>query len=224
MSPADRVSTCIRILGKAIVTTERTFAECWPTFTGGTVGNVAEHRLMTYEEMAAHFGIGVDGARMKAKRRKWRQVRNHPQDPVRIEVPASFFNARTPPNERPNDLMRTAPNENGECVQAVPNAPERSGIDPIVNELRNQIAHERQQREADMARLIGQVAAERALWIERIDVAEIRAEAAEARWEATDQKLHQVLDRLLERQVGPAPDGRSWWSRWFGVSKRSELG
>ncbi len=143
---------------------------------------------------------------------------------VRIEVPASFFNARTPPNERPNDLMRTAPNENGECVQAVPNAPERSGIDPIVNELRNQIAHERQQREADMARLIGQVAAERALWIERIDVAEIQAEAAEARWEATDAKLHQVLDRLLERQVGPAPDGRSWWSRWFGVSKRSEIG
>ncbi len=220
MNPTDRVSTCIRILGKAIVTTERTFAECWPTFTGGTVGNVAEHRLMTYEEMAAHFGIGVDGARMKAKRRKWRQVRNHPQDPVRIEVPAPFCLDRTPPN----DIQRTSPNETAEHTHTHPNASERSGIDPMVDELRNQIAHERQQREADMARLIGQVAAERALWIERIDVAEIRAEAAEARWEATDQKLHQVLDRLLERQVGPAPDARSWWSRLFGVSKRSEIG
>ncbi|MEI8397217.1 MAG: hypothetical protein WCF85_21035 [Rhodospirillaceae bacterium] len=60
--------------------------------------------------------------------------------------------------------------------------------------------------------------------MERVDAAEIRAESAEARAAAVDQKLHQVLDRLLERQVGPAPDGRSWWSRWFGVSKRSEIG
>jgi hypothetical protein len=46
----------------------------------------------TYREIAEHFGIGVEGARLKAKRRAakglWRIVPgNHPQDAIRVEVP-----------------------------------------------------------------------------------------------------------------------------------------
>lgn len=73
-----------------------------------------------------------------------------------------------------------------------------------------------------VGRLQTQAAAERSLFLERVDAAELRAEAAEARAAAVDQKLHQVLDRLLERQTAststPAASW-SWWARWFGHSK-----
>jgi hypothetical protein len=47
---------------------------------------------VTYREIAERFGIGIEGARLKAKRRSakglWRIVPgNHPQDVVRVEVP-----------------------------------------------------------------------------------------------------------------------------------------
>ena len=56
-----------------------------------------------------------------------------------------------------------------------------------------------------------------ALLLERIDGAELRAEAAEARAAAVEAKLGQVLDRLIDER-------RPWWSRWLGQSKRSDLG
>src|SRR5215207_915004 len=56
---------------------------------------------VTYREIAERFGIGVEGARLKAKRRAakglWRIVPgNHPQDVVRVEVPEEEW--ATPPN------------------------------------------------------------------------------------------------------------------------------
>ena len=56
---------------------------------------------VTYREIAERFGIGVEGARLKAKRRAakglWRIVPgNHPQDIVRVEVPEDEW-------VRPND-------------------------------------------------------------------------------------------------------------------------
>ena len=77
-----------------------------------------------------------------------------------------------------------------------------------------------------VGRLQAQAATERSLFLERVDAAELRAEAAEARATAVDEKLHQVLDRLLDRQTVPTsiPEPtRSWWARWFGHSKRSDL-
>jgi len=55
---------------------------------------------------------------------------------------------------------------------------------------------------AEVDRLVGQVHAERAFWIERADAAEVRAEAAE-------QRL--------------ADSRRPWWSRLFGTSRRSSI-
>ena len=77
-----------------------------------------------------------------------------------------------------------------------------------------------------VGRIQAQAAAERPLFLERVDAAELRAEAAEARATAVDEKLHQVLDRLLDRSspIVPTPKPlRSWWARWFGHSKRSDL-
>ena len=69
-----------------------------------------------------------------------------------------------------------------------------------------------------VGRLQAQAAAERQLFIERVDAAEIRAEWVEAR-------LDQVLDVLLtERRQHVASQDGPWWRRWFGVSKRTKLG
>ncbi len=62
-----------------------------------------------------------------------------------------------------------------------------------------------------VGRLQAAAAAERSLFLERVDAAEVRAERVE-------ERLDQVLDVLLDRQ------GQPWWRRWFGESKRSKLG
>ena len=49
-----------------------------------------------------------------------------------------------------------------------------------------------------------------AMMLERVDAAECRAERVE-------EHLTRVLDTLLTER-------RPWWSRWFGHSKRSDLG
>ena len=70
-----------------------------------------------------------------------------------------------------------------------------------------------------LGRLQAQAAAERSLWLERVDAAEIRAERVE-------QRLDQVLDVLLiERRqpVASQVEREPWW-RWFGAAKRTDLG
>lgn len=58
-------------------------------------------------------------------------------------------------------------------------------------------------------RLQAQVAAERSLWLERIDAAELRAERIE-------QRLDQVLDALLPERRRPSLDPtRPWWRKWW---------
>jgi hypothetical protein len=73
-----------------------------------------------------------------------------------------------------------------------------------------------------LGRLQAQAAAERSLWLERIDAAEIRAERVE-------QRLDQVLDVLLNERRQPVSqvetgEREPWWRRWFGESRRTKLG
>ncbi len=71
-----------------------------------------------------------------------------------------------------------------------------------------------------LGRFQAQAALERSLWMERVDAAELRAEASDSRAAASDAKLHEVMDRLLQRQQDAA---EPWWQRWFGLSRRSNL-
>ena len=77
-----------------------------------------------------------------------------------------------------------------------------------------QAAHHLAERDAlhldAIGRMQAQAGVERSLWLERVDAAELRAERVE-------QRLDQVLDVLLTER-------RPWWSRWFGQSKRSDIG
>ena len=76
-----------------------------------------------------------------------------------------------------------------------------------------------------IGRIQAQTSTERSLFLERVDAAELRAETAEARATAVDQKLHEMLERLMERQTlaTQAPDGMPWWARWFGATRKSDL-
>lgn len=73
---------------------------------------------VTYREISERFGIGLEGARIKAKRRAtkglWKIIPgNHPQDVIRVEIPADEFNEANPvgrgAGNSPNDLPPTGP-------------------------------------------------------------------------------------------------------------------
>lgn len=85
---------------------------------------MAETELIqvTYREIAERFGIGIEGARIKAKRRaakgEWRLIPgNHPQDIVRVEMPAEEFRLganrpqRSSPHERAEGEPTLAPQQ-----------------------------------------------------------------------------------------------------------------
>lgn len=76
----------------------------------------AELVQVTYREIAERFGIGIEGARIKAKRRaakgEWRLIPgNHPQDIVRVEMPAEELRVGPikPQRSPPNDLADREP-------------------------------------------------------------------------------------------------------------------
>lgn len=210
---------------------------------------MAEHQWLTYTEIAKRFGISNDGARMLAKRKGWpKEPANYPRGPIRIGVPDGGNNPERPfPQENnpnvPEHPAARSPSDAGAVPLHVPlgATPSDNTLSLFFDALAQQKAEHHQREEqlrsdhaAEIARvqslhldLIGriqaQASAERAIFMERVDAAEIRAESAETRAAAVDEKLHQVLDRLLERQVGPAPDGLSWWARWFGATKRSDI-
>lgn len=74
-----------------------------------------------------------------------------------------------------------------------------------------------------IGRIQAQAIAERSLFLERVDAAELRAESAEARAMAVDDKLHHILERHLEHRPISPESTRPWWMSWFGQSKRSDM-
>ena len=201
---------------------------------------------LTYREIAERLGITRGAAKMLVARRGWtRQPPNRRGGIIRILVPDDIGVAHTghggntghSPAQSGNDVTSAVPS----AVPIVPSVlTQQAGFVPIsvLEQIRadHNAAAERARADhaAEIVRvqslhldLIGRIQAqasvERSILIERIDASEIRAESAEARAMAVDEKLNQILNRLLERQVGPAPDGLSWWARWFGATKRSNI-
>jgi len=215
-------------------------------------GPMDERSLLTYSEVAERFGITRDAARMLAKRRGWKKKQpNNPGGQVRVEVPE----AEHLPEQVFTQANGVNVHEQSHEHSPVGQADVHQHTEPMVPlshmdrrlyeqqerheaEMNNRLAERDRLYAAELARmsslhldLIGriqaQASAERGLFLERVDAAELRAEAAEARAATVDQKLHQVLDRLLERpsSVVPTPEQASpWWSRWFGQTKRSDIG
>ena len=130
------------------------------------------------------------------------------------------------------DMLESQQAAHGAVLVAVQDAADRRE-----QQHRDQVEQQRADHAAELVRvqslhldLVGrlqaQAAAERQLFLERVDSAEIRAEAAEARAERVEQRLDQVLDVLLSERRQPVADQgerEPWWRRLFGTSTRSNL-
>lgn len=204
---------------------------------------MGEQSLLTYTEVAERFGITRDAARMLAKRKGWKKKQpNSSGGMVRVEVPES--------DTAPEQVFTRANGVNAdECSPSPqklvhPNSAEivHPYTGPMVPMalMDQRLAEQIARHDAEMARrlaerdslhlghierLMSLAAAERSLFLERVDAAELRAESAEARAAAVDQKLHEMLERLMERQTlaTQAQDGVPWWARWFGATRKSDL-
>ncbi len=177
----------------------------------------------TYREIADRFGIGIEGARIKAKRRAakglWRIIPgNHPQDIIRVEIPEDEF-ASGQPLQRggahsPNDGTPTNPPQHEEERR------DTNDIDALV-ELISQLTL---QSAAMTDKLVGaekgRAEAERDAAIAQAALA-----SAEARLTAIQEKHLSDLKDLRDRMETEADKARSelaewkarpWWRRLAG--------
>jgi|GEM_PF-5833751 len=194
---------------------------------------------LTIQQAAQRLGVSVDTVRRRLHSGALRGQRdNTGQWRVALasgdvempmhEVPSAVHRqpmqeapeARQSPQDNPEAVPLALHQETIEAIQRTSSAA-LAAIQEQVEHLRSDITHERAQAARQLAerdalhldaigRMQAQTAVERSLWLERVDAAELRAERVE-------QRLDQVLDVLLTERW-------PWWERWFGHSKRSDLG
>ena len=192
---------------------------------------------VTYREIAERFGIGIEGARLKAKRRAakglWRIIPgNHPQDPIRIEMPAADF---LPPNSGP---QRGAPNKADDRTptEGPPQTPnsrdpnELAALVDVVSKLTAQAADlterlfKAEQDRTDAKKMAEGLAAQLEGLRAVLDVE--RRQAGELRWER-DHALEHISrhvadlaraehDRDRAAEALAAHLALPWWRRLFG--------
>jgi hypothetical protein len=174
---------------------------------------MSENRFVTatYREIAEQFGIGIEGARIKTKRRAakglWRMIPgNHPQDIIRVEIPEEEWNSpQRSPTHTPNDGTLTP--------------------------LPQQVAERRDTNDIDMlVELIPQLTAQLSAMTDRlVDAEKGRAEAerdaaiaqaalanAESRLSAMQEKHLSELKELRDRMNAEANKARSELAEWKG--------
>ncbi len=168
----------------------------------GTFGDntPAKHRL-TYRELAEHFGISADAARMKAKRKakagRWVIIPgNHPSDTVRVELPADDLHERVG-----RERIRRSPPERSTRTpdpEQVNGTPERllTALEQIIPMTEHLLVANRE-AQARIADLTDQLlAAKEAHRRDAMDLA-----AAETRDMGTKAELERALaDRLTLQQ------------------------
>ena len=207
---------------------------------------MSDAEWLTYKQLADRLGIGIPGARHKAKRRKWRlEHGNHPGDPVRVLVPAEFLTADRFPDRSEIDRPLTGADRLPD--RASDRSPdEGKGIAPLATVLElvdaerdradRRLADQQARHDAalaleraEMARglaerdalhlgTLGRMQAQAA--IERSLWLE-RVDAAELRAERVEQRLDQIVDHLLQRQ--PKRAREPWWRWLFGSSTKSDI-
>lgn len=174
----------------------------------------------TYREIADRFGIGIEGARIKTKRRAakglWRIIPgNHPQDIIRVEIPEEEWNSpQRSPAHTPNEGTPTLP------PQQEPERRDTNDMDALVEIIPQLTA----QLSAMTERLIeaekGRAEAERDAAIAQAALA-----SAEARLTAMQEQRLSELKELRDRMEAETNKARSelaewkarpWWRRLAG--------
>jgi hypothetical protein len=174
---------------------------------------MSENRFVTatYREIAEQFGIGIEGARIKTKRRAakglWRIVPgNHPQDIIRVEIPEEEWNSpqRSPTYTPNNETLTSLPQQ----------AAERRDTNDI-NMLVELIPQLTAQLSAMADRLVdaekGRAEAERDVTIAKAALAN-----AEAQLTAMQEKHLSELKELRDQMSVEADRARSELAEWKG--------
>ncbi len=160
-------------------------------------------KLYLLTEAAQLTGATVEALRQRIKRRKLQGVRGN-DGRLRVRLTSSEITALTSTGRSAAD--QTTPTGQPPPLQPEQPAKQPAGqpvtLDPSEARHLAEINRLQGQHGAEITRLVHQVAAERALWLERVDAAEIRAEKVEA-------KLDLVLNEVL------ADRRRPWWKRWW---------
>ena len=179
---------------------------------------------VTYREIAERFGIGIEGARLKAKRRSakglWRIVPgNHPQDVVRVEVPEDEW--ANPNVSRPTPPHEGAPTRPPTILP--PHDPQRKdandleGLVAIISQLTAQ-------SQAMTDRLI-QAECSKAEAEKNTAVAQVALQEMEKRFTAMQEQHLSQLKALRERMDAETSKAwanlakwkaRPWWRRLAG--------
>jgi len=188
---------------------------------------------MTYRELAQHFGIGLDSARIKAQRHikagRWKLIPgNYPGALVVVELPAEYLKAAPQPAAR---SARPEP-RNAPAAPAAEPAPAAPSFDAAVvagllDELarfRGELEQERTERNAERDQwrtTIEQLESSRAEEIERLQ-ADRRAER---------ERIRELVGKLIEdtsardqelRQRAEAAERRAEFARAEAVQARTE--
>ena len=181
------------------------------------------HVQVTYREIAERFGIGIEGARIKAKRRAakgvWRIIPgNHPQDIVRVEIPKDEFEGASAPQRGATHIAPDSPPS--APPQQEPQRREANDLELWVEVIAQLTA----QSQAMTDRLIE---AERAKAEAEKETALNRAalENAEAKIKAMAQGHFTELKAIRERLIADSErakaelaewKARPWWKRLAG--------
>lgn len=155
---------------------------------------------LTYRELADRLGISPDAARMKAKRAlksgRWRILPgNHPNDPVRVELPAA--DAAKP--ERVAGARSTR--SPGERTGRTPDRTEPSGVVEAL-----------QSAQARIVELTDQLTAEKDR--HRETAVELAKATTKAEFLEAELVIRTVERDQLQEQLTAAR--RSWWQRMTG--------
>lgn len=167
-----------------------------------------EPRWLPITEAAIELGLSREALRGKVKRRTIRSRKGNDGKVLVLvdDRPTCDDDRPTVPQvqpDRPWDVPGTSQ------VATVPGEP----VVPLSQAMAMVAERDALHREY-IDRCLALAASERSLLLERIDGAECRAEQATA-------ALNDLVERVLA--MVPAPQPASWWERWFGVSRRSNL-
>ena len=192
---------------------------------------MADPILVPVAEAAQRLGLTIDTIRQHIRRGKLRAIKgNDRRVRVWIEVSAELDNSDKTldrPLYRRLDRQIDEPTRQDQLfesrVEIELRHQLRAAQADIVTErakgaadcaqLRADMETVRCRHDAEIERLVAQFHAERSFWTERADAAECRAEQATT-----------ALNDLVSRVLALVPESQSsWWARWFGSSRRSDI-
>jgi hypothetical protein len=184
---------------------------------------IGDHILLTYRELAGRLGISEDGARHRAKRRKWERIEpNHPSGPVRLRVPAQDLTRDRAAGGSPAGQILRDPrsiHDRAAVLEARLEAVigERDRLHALLRQLHDAVARERElsaTREAAMRADLQRVRAEAARRLADLTAeaaareADLRAELERTRTEGTARVQDARADADRERQERIAAEER----------------